>query len=325
MTTTLATSRPYAGESDIQAICDLLNLCDAVHQLDDNYSIDDLRVEFAHPKLDPQRDLRLWEDADGQLVAFGQLWIGDQAPDTDIADGFLYMRVHPEWHGPLTDEVIAWGEERMREIGRERGLTAALRSGGPEHYTVQFEALERRGYTINRYFFTMERPLDLPIEERPLPEGYTLRYVQDEADLARWIDAFNLSFIDHWNYHPATLEEHMHWVNNDPCYRKELDLLAVTEDGTVGGFCFCMINPEDNERNNRLVGWIGTLGTRRGHRNLGLGRAMLLAGLHTLKEQGMAAARLGVDAENPTGALKLYESVGFVRIQTRVNYSRELA
>ncbi|GAB4210532.1 MAG: hypothetical protein OHK0022_43670 [Roseiflexaceae bacterium] len=325
MTTTLTTSRTYAGESDLQAICDLLNLCDTVHTLDDNYSVDDLRLEFAHPRLDTARDLRLWEDGDGRLVGFGQLWIVEQAPDSQVADGFLYMRIHPEWHGPLDDEVIAWGEERMREIGVERGRPALLRAGAVDHYTDLREALERNGYTINRYFFTMERPLDLPIEERPLPEGYTLRHVEEEADYARWVEAFNQSFIDHWNHHPTTLDEHMHWINNDPHYRKDQDLLAVTADGTVAAFCFCIINPDENARNNRQAGWIATLGTRRGYRNIGLGRAMLLAGLRVLKQNSMTTARLGVDAENPSGALRLYESVGFVRIQTRVSYARELA
>jgi ribosomal protein S18 acetylase RimI-like enzyme len=38
---------------------------------------------------------------------------------------------------------------------------------------------------------------------------------------------------------------------------------------------------------------------------------MLLAGMRWLKAQGMDTATLGVDAENPSGALRLYESVGF--------------
>jgi ribosomal protein S18 acetylase RimI-like enzyme len=67
-------------------------------------------------------------------------------------------------------------------------------------------------------------------------------------------------------------------------------------------------------------GWIDLLGTRRGHRGIGLGRAMLLAGLQHLREEGADTAILGVDAENPTGALGLYEKVGFKKVATRISY-----
>jgi mycothiol synthase len=317
-------ARPYGGDTDTQAVCDLLNLCDAAYQLDDNYDVESLRVEFANPRIDQQRDLRLWEDGDGRLVGFGQLWIGDPAPGATEADASLYMRVHPEARGPLDDEVLAWAEARVRELGRERGLPPLLRSGTADHYAVQHELLKRHGYEIERYFFTMERQLDLPIPEAALPEGYRLFTPQTQDDHVRWLDAFNMSFIDHWNHHPASLEEHMHWIGNEPYYRGDLTLLAEAPDGQVAAFCFCFIHTAENERNNRLAGWIASLGTRRGFRKLGLGRNMLLLGMQRLKAEGMRTARLGVDAENPSGALRLYESVGFEPIMKRVSYAKRL-
>ena len=43
---------------------------------------------------------------------------------------------------------------------------------------------------------------------------------------------------------------------------------------------------------------------------------MLLKGMRLLKDEGMDTAVLGVDAENPSGALRLYESVGFANVGT---------
>jgi ribosomal protein S18 acetylase RimI-like enzyme len=71
-------------------------------------------------------------------------------------------------------------------------------------------------------------------------------------------------------------------------------------------------------------GEIGLLGTRRGFRKLGLGRAMLLAGMLALRSAGASTARLGVDAANPSGATRLYESVGFRNIHTHALYGRDL-
>ena len=53
-------------------------------------------------------------------------------------------------------------------------------------------------------------------------------------------------------------------------------------------------------------------------------RALLLAGLHALKEAGMESAMLGVDAESLTSATRLYESVGFVERKRFILYRRPL-
>lgn len=323
MTNAIITARPYAGETDLQAIADLLNLCDRVDKLDDNYSVEDLRIEFGAPELDAARDLRLWED-DGQLIVFAETHRrAAQAEDT-VADGYLYMRIHPDYRSAeLEDEIMAWGEARMREVGRERNLPAELRSGGPVHYTSMLTVLERHGMKPARYFLRMVRDLAEPIAEPQFADGYTLRTIASAEDEERWVDAYNWSFIDHYNFHPHTLESHRHYLT-DPNYSRERDLIAVTEDGTIAAFAFCWIDGPGNERNERREGWVNLLGVRRGHRKIGLGRAMLLAAIQKLKADGMAQAKLGVDAENPTGALQLYESVGFHAEQTWVQYLKSL-
>jgi mycothiol synthase len=318
---TILTMRPYLGEADLRPICDLLNYCDAVDNLDDNYAVEDLRLEFSDPRLDSAHDLRLWEDGDGQLVGFGQTWIPE---DGETVDGFLYFRVHPSARdNGLASEILAWGGERLREVGRERGLPVQLRSSAREHDAFSRGVLEQHGMAPIRYFFQMRCPLDEPIEPARLPDGFTLRHVASEADVEAWVDTFNQSFIDHWNHHPMTVEGHKHWLSH-ASYSPERDLVVLASDGMFAAFCFCIIDPEDNARNQRNDGWIGILGTRRGYRKLGLGRAMLLHGLHALKAAGLDTAKLNVDAENPTGALRLYESVGFVQEHTSISYRKDL-
>ena len=322
-TQTLFRDRTYT-DSDIQAVCDLLNVCDTFDKMDDNYSVDNLQTEFNHPELNKARDLRIWEDEQGNLVGFGQLWARKSKED-EALDGSLHMRVHPDNRNlGLEDTIMSWGIERAREAGREQGLTARITAGTRDHDTHARDVFERHGLEIVRYFFTMVRDLNEPIAAPQLPEGFTLKHSStDPEDVEKWVEAFNLSFIDHWNHHPATVEGHAHWMSN-PDYSPERDLIAVSPDGTVAAFCFCWIDHEDNERNNRLEGWIDILGTRRGYRKIGLGRAMLLAGLHRLKQDGMTVAKLGVDADNPTGALQLYESTGFSKRNTFVAYRKEL-
>jgi ribosomal protein S18 acetylase RimI-like enzyme len=314
------TMRSYAGEADLQVIADLINTCEAVDRMDEGTSVSELRVEFDAPSVDKGRDIRLWEDTLGRLIGFGLLWIPQSG---EVIDGFLWFRVHPSARGAnLETQIITWGEERMREVRQERGVPVKLRSGTRDHQAERITLLESCGFTADRYFFTMERSLDEPIPEPQFPVGFTLRHFRDE-DAEAGVQLYNQSFIDHWNYHPLTVERLKHYLSH-PNYKPELDLIAIAPDGTFAALCYSKIDLENNVLNRSNDGWIVRLGTRRGFRRMGLARAMLLAGMHRLKAVGMDTAKLGVDAENPLGAGRLYESVGFRKIYTQISYIKDV-
>lgn len=313
-------ARSYAGDRDLSAIADLINTCEAVDKLDEGTSISELQQEFDAPSLDKTRDLCLWEDASGKLIAFGRLRI----PEFGEIEGGLQFFVRPSARGcDVEASAIAWGEMRMREVSAVRGAPAKLRSYVRAEDGDRISVLVNNGFTADRYFFRMARSLAEPIAEPQFPEGFVLRQFPGEQHSAAWVEMFNQSFIDHWNHHDLTVEQFKHDLVK-PSYRKDLDLIAVAADGTFAAFCYCEINPEENDRTGRNEGWICTLGTRRGFRKIGLGRAMLLAGLQRLKAAGVETAILGVDAENPSGALRLYESTGFHKIRNSISYVRDV-
>ncbi len=315
---TLYTEREYRGETDLHAVCDLLNLCDKVYNFDDSYDPEDLRLEFEHPKLDQARDLRLWHDESGRLVGFGQLWIDKDKPG--LVDAYIYFRIHPEdQNHDLADQISGWGRERMGQVARESDAKLKLIGSNRDHYAFGREVLEKQGYKPVRYFFRMARPLDVPIAEPQFPPGFELSYVKNAEQVPAWVEVFNQSFIDHWNHHPETVEDRLHSIKGNS-YLAERDLVAVAPDGRFAAFCFCLIDPGEISRSGRNAGWIELLGTGRNYRQMGLGKAMLLAGLHRLKADGVDTAMLGVDADNPTGALGLYEAVGFQRLYSSTSY-----
>ena len=316
-------SREYAGEQDLPAMRDLLTAISDADGLDRPYSIEEIGRDIEGPNNDPRRDVRLWEDGQGGLAAIGWLWT--PAP-LDTTDGILYsFRPRPDMRGiGIESEIMDWAEARMRELGAERGLPARLFGSAPGTDSYGLSVLEAHGFTPERYFFRMACPLDQDFPEPEFPQEIKLDYSHGEQDLRRWVDAYNQSFIDHWNHHPLSYEDAIHHTQNDPHYVPELDLLAITEDRTVVAFAFCEIDWPDNRRTGRKDGWIHLLGTRRGYRKMGLGRAVLLAGLRALKEHGADTAKLGVDADSPTGALGLYESAGFRVINKNIVHSKEL-
>lgn len=313
-------TRPYEGESDLGAIAELLNACEIVDKLEQWTSISDLQLEFNDPLVDRAKDILLWE-SDEKLIGFSQIWV---PPKGEENDGLLWFRVNPEFRGGgIEEQMLVWGEQRMREVANERGVSVKIRSWVRDKQCDRIALLQNCGFTSDRYFLIMERSLTEPIPDPKLPEGFILRHSKGEPDAQAWVEMRNQSCIDHWNYHPSTVEEHIHWLG-DPNYQPKLDLIAVAPDGTFVAFCLCYIYSEENDRNRRKDGWIGSLGTRRGFRRQGLGRAMLLAGMQQLKTVGMDTAKLGVDAQNPNEAGKLYESVGFRKLYTNVVFVKNL-
>ncbi|EDX76390.1 hypothetical protein MC7420_4646 [Coleofasciculus chthonoplastes PCC 7420] len=168
----IITRRPYRGEIDLDAIAHLINTCEIVDQLEEGTSVTELKQSFDDPSIDKERNLFLWQDADHQLIGFGRLWI---VPTDTLIDGFLGFRVHPTARGgDLEQQIIAWAEERLRQVSRERGLPVNVRCGSRADKTDRMAILERCGFSPERYFFTMVRSLQEPIPEPKLPEGFTL-------------------------------------------------------------------------------------------------------------------------------------------------------
>jgi len=309
--------RSYQGETDLEAIAKLYEDCERVDQSSYWTSVEDLRQFYSSPGFDPALDLRLWENDQGQLIAVGGL---RQSKPGEPPEGFLGFRVHPQFRGQsLEQDIIAWGTQRLQDAYQHQPGEIKLRSGCRTEQHDRVKLLEEWGFVADRYFFQMQRDLNQPIPQPQLPAGFVVRTLNAEQEAKAWVEMFNQTFIDHWNHHDLTMEEYHHYLKN-PNYCPNLDLVATAADGTLAGFCEGQIYPYDNQRNGRNEGWINLLGTRRGFRQLGLGRAMLLTGMQRLKEEGMDIALLGVDSQNPSGALRLYESIGFQKRHTSISY-----
>ncbi|NES24509.1 MAG: GNAT family N-acetyltransferase [Symploca sp. SIO3E6] len=240
--------RSYADETDLPAIANLINACEAVDQLEQGTSVSELEQSLDNPWLDKNRDICLWEDAGEKLIGYSLVSIPKSGEEIDC---FLWFRVHPTARGgDLESQIIAWGEGRLREVSQERGMKVKLRSGARADQSQLIALLESHGFIPERYFFIMERSLLLPIPAPKLPEGFILRQVEAQQDAEAWVEMFNQSFIDHWNHHELTAERYQYYVTQ-LYYQPELDLIALAADGTFAAFCEASINPEANQRSGR--------------------------------------------------------------------------
>jgi mycothiol synthase len=317
------TSRPYAGEADLAPLCDLINANYALDWPDHSMSVDDVRrLLIEAPGVNPGLDVRLWDDDQGMLAGAGQLCGHPRGVAVNKMEFDWF--VHPTGRGRgLEASIHAWGLARLAEITKDQGQPAHLECRAGAGAAYRHAVLDVQGYRAVRYGFTMTRSLADPLADAILPPGYTLQAASGAADLAAWVALHNAAFVDHWGFRPWTVAEQRYWLSA-PQYRADGDLRAVAPDGSLAAYCLCWIDPAANRRHGRNDGWIALLGTHPAHRRRGLGQALLRAGLHWLRDAGIATAVLAVDVENATGALRLYESCGFVQVDGQVIYHHDI-
>jgi ribosomal protein S18 acetylase RimI-like enzyme len=92
----------------------------------------------------------------------------------------------------------------------------------------------------------------------------------------------------------------------------------------VAGAVQPFINEDENRLFNRKRGYTENIHVGREWRKKGVAKALIARSLHLLKDLGMEEACLGVDAENPTGALHVYQSMGFKEVQRYMTYRKPL-
>ena len=97
-------------------------------------------------------------------------------------------------------------------------------------------------------------------------------------------------------------------------------LFLAMDDDEIAGFNICRAAAYDDLE----VGWVGTLGVRRPWRKRGIGLALLRHSFSEFYRRGKRKVGLGVDAQNLTGALRLYEQAGMHIHRAFDQYEKEL-
>jgi ribosomal protein S18 acetylase RimI-like enzyme len=133
--------------------------------------------------------------------------------------------------------------------------------------------------------------------------------VSDVEGYRRLFAADTEAFMDHWGGFDASEASFQQWLR-DPNFDPTLFVIAWDGDEIAGGVINA-IDAEENEALDRRRGLLDSVFVRRPWRRRGLASALVGRSLALLRERGMTSALLGVDADNPTGALGVYERAGF--------------
>ena len=314
------TARPLSAD-DAVAVAALLAAAEQVDDTGEYPDAEDLAEWWRGWGLDPGRDGLAVLDPAGLVVAYATVTASPTFREALAV--YLEGRVRPDLRGRgIGRALLAWQLDRGTALHAERhpeapgALTVEVPGGMPS-----LEALVRRaGLEAERWYRELQRPLtDLP-ETRTVPGIFIVAFTCDRDDEVR--RAHNAAFTRHHGSSERDAEAWAALFTGQRGFRPDLSRLAL-EDGAVVGYVLSYVYEADTAaRGTRQVvlGQIGVLPQARGR---GVASAAITAALRAAAEDDCKRADLGVDTENVTGALRLYESLGFVTTRTTVSWSVE--
>ncbi|GAA4433177.1 GNAT family N-acetyltransferase [Georgenia halophila] len=265
------------------------------------------------------------DDDEAALQAVGVVYM--PSGDTDIVRVFLTGTVAPAWRGRgIGSALLRWQVGRARQLlaADDRDLPARIATYVDEQMTERRQLLTDAGFRAKRVFQEMRRPVSAPLPEAPVSAGIRIvNWTRELDDEVR--HAHNEAFADHWGSQPMSLES---WrrVNREVEPRWSKVALARTSDGTeeVAGYAMTSRHQHSWVQLGFSEGYTELVGVRRAYRGHGIARALLVAVIRTLAEDGIDSAGLDVDTVNPSGAHHFYERLGYEREGARTLYTIEI-
>lgn len=266
--------------------------------------------------FDLSGEVRLWEDASGVAA----LCIFE--PPLNFT-----FEIHPRlgFDPALAEEVFAWVEGRRAALlGAEGSVPIAYQMLGDSTLSVEardsdaarIAFLEARGYRrVERHSVHLRRSLEDPVEPARLPPGYRFRHATDadieaRAELHR--DAWSV-----WGASSFSVSRYRR-LRTQPVYDETLDIFLEDETGRMQSYCIAWYDAANR------VGDFEPVGTRPAAAGLGLGRAVVMEGLRSLRERGARTALIGTASVNEP-ALRCYTACGFELIERSHSYSKDFS
>lgn len=289
--------RPPDPARDFDEVLALVQACDGAVYGDSDWTAEELREEWEG--LDLARDA--WVAvADGRIA--GVMHRYDLRDGRVLADGYVHPELTGRGAGARLLEAV---EQRAGELAEDvpAGARVTVETAHLVGDPRAPKLLACRGYEHVRTFFRMVAHLGDAPPQPSWPPGLELRPLDPVRDGPQVQAAIDEAFAREWGYSRRPYDEWFQKVLGVPRFDPELCLVVWDGDELAA----VSINYPKRMGN---WGWIGTLAVRPPWRRRGLGLALLLESFRRFHGRGERVVALGVDAENPTGATRLYERAG---------------
>jgi ribosomal protein S18 acetylase RimI-like enzyme len=238
--------------------------------------------------LDEEDDyLKIWE-IDSQIVALS----------VTRPSGNCILLIHPE-HTAHSKHILVWMQERVKQLATSDEVKMTITADDAD--TELVSTLANLGFEKDETDGDNQvRPLDAPISDYDLAEGYSVRHAVDD-DYEKYLEV-QASVFSHMRHMTRKRYEH---YRNASFYIEELDIVAVAPGGEFAAFCTGRVDPVSK------IAELEPVGTHPDHRQKGLAKAVILECLKRLEKYNPTAIVI-LGAAPSEAARKLYESVGFI-------------
>jgi mycothiol synthase len=277
-----------ARREDLDATAAMLNEHSRRLHGTDDVTPPDLLQYWESPDVELGQDVLVAED-EGEIVGYADVgahgehvWLDVRATDVESLPGLL-----------LAIENVAAAKAPDSNL---MGYTSADDAALSDLYAGS-------GYALVRHSYRMRIDLDGTPEEPDWPDGFSVRTMR-AGEERQFYDAQMASFADTWLFTAEPYELWRHWMAEEPGFDASL-WFAAERDEDLAAIVIARA-----PKNEPGLGWIRILGVLPEFRQRGLGQAMLKHAFGEFARRGFQAVGLGVDAENPTGAVRLYERAG---------------
>lgn len=287
----------------------------------DSWTLEELRSGWTEPGVSPSSDAILVRAADGSTIGFEELY--NHSSHLSLIS--LGNQVLPEHRGRgIEDALLQWAERRalaecsLASVGAE--VLWRVPCEVNDHTALALA--ERHGFEPVRHYFVMSRELKEPSPSPVWPAGIEIRSLRRGTDEETYYRVRWEAFQDHWGVSRSFEDgfaRFLHEIEQNSDFVPRF-FWGVFADERLVAICHCLPSYEGDSE----IGWICDLGVLRDWRGRGLARALLLHAFAEFGRLGKRIARLHVDAENPTGAVRLYESVGMEVTERIVTMGRRL-
>jgi mycothiol synthase len=293
----------------------LLAAAEAVDRTGEHFDEADCAVELTDPEADLDRDSVLVLDGDLPVACMLLLVRGPAGARTVHVDGLVHPKHRRRGIGAA---LLGLARRRAADLGAE------LQTRVHESVPGQVALVESAAMVAVRWWWKLRRDLAEPVTPVAPPSGTEVVPLGAEYDHDRWdgplLVARNASFAEHFGSVPEDLAAFAHWRTAPAGFRPDCSAAVLAGDEVVG-FLLADESAAESERTGVRDLYVATVGTVPAWRGRGVAAALLAHALQRAGERGYATSSLHVDAENPTGALGVYERAGYEAVGRQVTYA----
>lgn len=311
--------RRYQGTVDLSLMISVRTQCVSKDEIDLSSTLESIpTVKQLHDLLiddhcDPANDVLIVE-YENIVVGYARVcwWLENDGTALFLHNEYLVPKFRTI---ALWQRILDWAERRIKNISLyvksdNKMLGANASSTEKEKTSILLNNGYKKVFSLAEMSFDN---YDRSTEPVKLPDGFSLKEVKQEH--LRMIWEANNSIYEQRNFIPQQTESDFNNFSNRLSYDFALCKVAYFSN-ELAGFVI------GSTKNNR--GEIDEVSILPKYRRKGLARSLLILLLHEFRNKGIQKIYLHTNGENVSGALSLYQNIGFVHYKDFVKYRKTL-